>query len=74
MYFDRFDICQAYYVFFVSHHEGQGSKKYARLSRLTEYFSPGIGFRDYADLTENGQAIYKQLCTGWDSCDFCYCA
>ena len=32
MYWDRFDIVEAYYLYFCHHHEGQGSLKYQRLS------------------------------------------
>lgn len=61
MYFDRFDIREAYYIFFVQYHEGQGSEKYDRLSHLLTYFKPRPGLHSERDLTENGQEIYQRL-------------
>ncbi len=63
MYYDRFDIVSAYYVFFVHYHEGQWSQKYARLSRILSYFTPGLSFWDngYDGLTDNGREIYDAL-------------
>jgi len=60
MYFDRFDVCSAYYLFFCDYHEGQGSKKYNRLSRLETYYKPGP-FACYSNLSENAQCIYDSL-------------
>lgn len=59
--FDRFDICEAYYIYLASHHEGMGSHKYVRLCRLLEYFTPRCGLTDVFDLTENGFAIYQTI-------------
>lgn len=61
MNWDRFDIVEAHYAFCCDHHEGQWSELYARLCRIQRYFKPGIGFRGFASLTENGQEIYSQL-------------
>lgn len=36
----RGDIVEAYFLFFTLTHEGQGSRKYARLSKLLTYFKP----------------------------------
>ena len=60
MYFDRFDICEAYYLFFSHYHEGQWSKKYARLSKMLGYFKPAPMLR-YDSLTDNGKVIYDNL-------------
>ena len=60
MYFDRFDICEAYYLFFTNYHDGQGSDFYYRLSRMLEYFKPSPLLR-YENLSENGQVIYDNL-------------
>lgn len=59
--FDRFDICEAYYIYLASHHEGMGSRKYERLCRLLSYFDPRPSLRDVFDLTENGYAIYNTI-------------
>ena len=62
MYFDRFDICDAYCAFAVDYHGGQWSPEYAILGRLQR-----MGYRwrlfggSYDDLTENGKAIYDNL-------------
>jgi hypothetical protein len=61
MYFDRFDICEAYYLFLSEWHTGQDSWEYARLSRLLTWFTPRHGLRDFYDLTDNGQEIYLGL-------------
>jgi len=60
MYYDRFDIASAYYLFFVHYHEGQWSEKYRRLSKLTGYFRPGLSVEN-GELSENAQAIYDAL-------------
>ncbi len=60
MYYDRFDIASAYYLFFVHYHEGQWSEKYRRLSKLTGYFHPGLSVEN-GELNENAQAIYDAL-------------
>ena len=65
MYFDRFDICEAYYLFAVYYHLGQWSSEYEILGRLHK-----IGFTrphlsnlktGYKHLSENGKMIFKGL-------------
>ncbi|MCE5255006.1 MAG: hypothetical protein LLG45_12520 [Actinomycetia bacterium] len=60
MYFDRIDICEAYYLFLSLWHEGQSSLKYQRLCRLVAYFHPRPSLR-LATLTPNGKALYSAL-------------
>ena len=60
MWFDRFDIVEAYYLFFVHYHDGQYSEKYARLSKMSEYFRPAVNL-GVDSLTENGLEIYNNL-------------
>ena len=60
MYFDRFDICEAYFLYFTEAHEGQTSEKYSRLYHMLSYFKPSPVLK-YETLTENGQAIYDNL-------------
>ena len=72
MYFNRFDILSAYYLFGslyqsslrsskASLHPGQGSKEYAYLSRAEKCgFKPGPNFR-IESLSENGREIYDGL-------------
>ena len=60
--FDRIDIVEAHYLFLSHYHEGAGSEKYRRLSRILTRF----GFRarpnlSVETLTENGRAIYDEL-------------
>jgi hypothetical protein len=38
---DRFSVIDTYYWWLADHHEGQGSRKYARLSRIGAYYTPG---------------------------------
>ena len=58
MYWDRFDIVEAHYLFLTHYHEGQWSDKYSRLSKITTYFKPAPSG---VTLTENGQEIYNNL-------------
>lgn len=60
MYFDRFDIIEAYYVFFVQYHEGQWSRKYRRLCKMGTYFKPGLSVQN-GDLEGNALEIYENL-------------
>ena len=60
MYFNRFDICEAYYLFLSNYHHGQGSDFYHRLSKMTEYFTPSPLLR-YESLSDNGKVIYDGL-------------
>ena len=71
MYWNRFDIALAYWVFSVLHHSGQGSAEYALqgpLSRLS--FSPGRMFSESAFLADlggeytNAFEIYTRLADG----------
>ena len=64
MYFDRFDICEAWYLWLSENHEGQWSDKYRRLCQLLSSFTPRPGLCDDGDLTENGQDIYRGLNDG----------
>jgi hypothetical protein len=61
MYFDRFDICEAWYLYTSRYHGGQWSKLYEVLGRLHNIqFRPAPGL-NYKSLTENGQTIYRRL-------------
>lgn len=61
MRWDRFDICEAWYLFAVRWHEGQWSKTYEIFGRLDRMgFSPRH-MTSPGELTENGQEIYLQL-------------
>lgn len=58
--FDRFDIVEAYYLFFCHYHEGQASRKYERLSRMYRYFKPSP-MLNMNTLSENAKNIYAEL-------------
>jgi hypothetical protein len=63
MYFDRFDICEAYYLFGSDYHGGQFTKEYAYMGRcLNAGFKPSPMLR-YESLSENGKEIYDNLVT-----------
>ena len=49
--FDKLHICEVYYWYFSLTHEGQWSKKYQRLCKLTEYYKPSI-FDCFENLSE----------------------
>ena len=67
MWFDRFDIVEAYYLFFVHYHDGQNSEKYARLSKMSDYFEPAANL-GVGSLTENGLEIYNNLIEKENKC------
>jgi hypothetical protein len=59
--FDRFDICEAYYVFASIYHKGQWSKEYTIFSRLEKIkFKPRISLREET-LSDNAKDIYNSL-------------
>ena len=61
MYFDRFDICEAWYLFASEYHEGQWSKLYRVFGRLYKIkFKPSPMLR-YESLSDNGKEIYDNL-------------
>jgi len=60
MYFDRFDIIEAYYLFFMDYHEGQTSRKYIRLCKMGKYYKPSSTF-SIDSLSENALVIYENL-------------
>lgn len=59
-YFNRFDIVEAYYVYFSEWHEGQWSDGYRRLCRMRRYFSPRPSL-SIDTLSANARAIYDGL-------------
>jgi hypothetical protein len=62
MYWDRFDICAAHWMFAMLWHDGQGSATYAKFSQLERLrFSPAMGWAEPADLEANAREIYRQL-------------
>ena len=61
MYWDRWDIVEAHYAHAVDYHSGMWSELYAKQCRISEYYSPGMGWAGYESLSENGQVIYDQL-------------
>lgn len=62
MYFDRFDICEAYYAFATLYHSGMHSKEYAIFGRLERIkFKPGLNADNPETLNENARAIFDAL-------------
>lgn len=62
-YFDRFDVCAAYWTFAYSWHEGQGSETYAIFGRLERLrFRPSVLWSGRPrDLSPNARAVYQGL-------------
>lgn len=54
-------MCEAYYLYLSEYHEGQGSDKYRRLSRLLGYFDPRPSLRGAEDLDLAGRRVYARL-------------
>jgi hypothetical protein len=61
IYFDRFDIAEAYYLALTHCHGGQTSPTYARLCHMGNYFKPSMGLC-VESLTDNGLEIYERAC------------
>ena len=62
MYFDRWDILEAWYLALTDCHGGQFSPEYARLSRMGDspiYFKPSP-MLSVDNLSENAREIYDQ--------------
>ena len=57
MYFERFDICEAWYLALSHCHGGQGSGSYERLSGMLAYFKPSPTLT-VDSLSDNGREIY----------------
>jgi hypothetical protein len=60
--FDRFDICEAWYIYAMEYHGGQDSRLYkvfGQLSHIGFRLSPMINDED--DLEENAREIYEDL-------------
>ena len=78
MYFDRFDIVEAWFVWLNSHHVGIVSSRkdqhywqsYNRLSMMEKRlgFKPGCGLCENT-LSENGKEIYDAICRRAGCCD-----
>lgn len=61
MQFNRFDICEAYYLALSHCHNGQFSREYARLCRLARYFKPSP-MLSVDSLSDNAREIYDAAC------------
>ena len=61
MYFDRFDIVEAWYLALTHCHGGQWSKEYARRCHMETYFRPSP-FLSVESLSENAREIYENAC------------
>ena len=61
MYFDRFDIYEAYHLWFSDFYSGFDNNYLRRCRMESKFqFSPSL-CHSYESLTENGQYIYDQL-------------
>lgn len=70
-YFDRFDICEAHYALETDFNVGgivweRPANKQRRESTGIQLnrigFQPSVSFRGYPSLSDNGKAIYQELC------------
>jgi hypothetical protein len=59
--FDRFDICEAYYLALTHCHGGQWSREYARLGAMGRYFKPSP-MLSIDTLSDNARDIYNRAC------------
>lgn len=58
-YFDRYDIAEAWQVFWGLHHGGQFTQGYRNLCRAQQVCTSNV--TSFERLSENGQAIYRKL-------------
>lgn len=64
-YFDRFDVCEAFWHFAAEYHGGQGSGEYAIFGRLHRIgYKPGP-MADKRTMSENGRAILADMIRRW---------
>ena len=62
MYFDRFDICEAHFMFAMLWHRGMNCPIYWKFAQLHRVgYRPSPLLSDPRDLTENAREIYRQL-------------
>ena len=60
-YFDRFDICEAWFLYLAEWHGGQGSPEYHAMATFHRIrFGPATGL-DRRSLSENGRDILASL-------------
>lgn len=61
MIFDRSDILEAHKAFYEAY-QRVSQHFVKRLARINRRTNPNLAWFGYAGLTENGRAIYEQLC------------
>jgi hypothetical protein len=61
MYFNRFDIAEAWYLALTHCYDGMWSREYARLCKLQRIFKPCPSL-SVDTLTDNGREIYYAAC------------
>lgn len=62
---NRFDICEAFYLYAMLYHGGQWSKEYAIFGRLHRIgFRPAPSLSGPEDLEEGALAIFERLVAG----------
>jgi len=61
MYFDRFDICEAYYLYACEWHKGQWSAEYRIFGRLNNMGFKPSPVLSKKSLSENGRSILANL-------------
>ena len=78
MYFDKFDICEAYYIYLDNWNVGGTTNRWYTTSRRNRQaqsisaqlhrmqFKPSP-FLSEETLTDNGRAIYNDLVNRWES-------
>ncbi|MCK5922633.1 MAG: hypothetical protein KAG66_16950 [Methylococcales bacterium] len=69
MYFDRFDIVQAYYLFYSHYHEGLPCGSYQRLCHIKTMYRPNHSDQLLSGLTDNGRVIYDRLVERFPNAD-----
>ena len=63
--YNKFDVCEAYYLYMMNHHGGQGSIEYALSGTFHRLrFEPRPSLAAPEDLEDNAREIYDRLVRG----------
>ncbi len=56
----RWDIVEGHYWYCVTHHKGQGSSAYRRISKILSYYTPSPSV-ERGELSEGAWYVYDRL-------------
>jgi hypothetical protein len=74
MYFNRFDICEAYLMYLINYHMGGATRRCEVQNRSIEYqlhnmnYNPSVLLTE-SSLSDNAREIYHELIHRWEGID-----